>query len=139
MEPEAFFFNILDLIFGFATILSVIVLYKEFKNSNRLRRLKEYNKIIDTLLSYLNDILKNNFNLFKKNNNKIEDINECLRYLILIRYNLNLKTVKQINISISKILEFFFNFRSKLSINELKELKTELKNLSKFLIKNFEV
>ncbi|MFX1380932.1 MAG: hypothetical protein ACFFBP_00690, partial [Promethearchaeota archaeon] len=131
MDDIEFFFNIFNCIVGLVTIISVIVLILEFRRSNKIRRLKKYYDILDNIQLYIYEIYKNKKNQLDEDIKK--SISKCIRNLILIKYNLKLKNISQLNITISKLSEFFFNFQISLDKNKLKNFEEETENLFKII------
>ncbi len=126
MELIELCFNIFNLIVGIITIVSVIILIFEFRNSNRLRIKEKYVKLFDSITNYLKILQTENKELL---NNK--SFNSILRYLALISFNLKTKKLKLLNIFLSKMLEMLYQPIKKLKDEDLKSIKNQFKEILK--------
>ena len=114
------------MIVGIITIVSVIILIFEFRNSNRLRIKEKYVKLFDSITNYLKILQTENKELL---NNK--SFNSILRYLALISFNLKTKKLKLLNIFLSKMLEMLYQPIKKLKDEDLKSIKNQFKEILK--------
>lgn len=126
MNEVDLFFNIFNLIVGIITVISVIILCLEFRNSNKIRKKENYLKLFNSIKNHLeNWSIKDE--KFKSN----KYYNSILRYLILISFNLKLKKLDCLNDFLSEMLEILYTPLNEIDEKKFKVLEEKFKEILK--------